>query len=71
MDLRSEVERVAYEIYLEHGSLPGHEIEDWLAAEEIILSRLETDRQREEHIGKNLPVREMHVIEPTGDTVTS
>ena len=71
MDLRSEIERVAYEIYLEHGSVPGHDLDDWVAAEGIIFSRLETDRRREESIGKNLPVRPMHVIEPAGDTVTS
>ena len=71
MDLRNEIQRVAYEIYLEHGSLPGHAIQDWLAAEEIILSRLESDRKCEENIGKNLPARDMHVIEPTSDTVTS
>lgn len=71
MDLRSEIQRVAYEIYLEHGSLPGHQTEDWLAAEEIILSRIESDREREAHIGKNPPARDMHVIEPTSDTVTS
>jgi len=29
----SEVRRRAYEIYLERGSLPGCELEDWLQAE--------------------------------------
>jgi hypothetical protein len=29
----SEIRRRAYEIYLERGRLPGHELEDWLQAE--------------------------------------
>ena len=29
----SEIRRRAYEIYLERGKLPGHELEDWLQAE--------------------------------------
>jgi hypothetical protein len=29
----SEIRRRAYEIYLERGGLPGHELEDWLQAE--------------------------------------
>jgi hypothetical protein len=28
-----EIRRRAYEIYLERGGLPGHELEDWLQAE--------------------------------------
>ena len=29
----NEIRRRAYEIYLERGGLPGHELEDWLQAE--------------------------------------
>jgi hypothetical protein len=28
-----EIKRRAYEIYLERGAQPGHELEDWLRAE--------------------------------------
>jgi hypothetical protein len=28
-----EISRRAYEIYLEHGSLPGNELDDWMQAE--------------------------------------
>jgi len=28
-----EIRRRAYEIYLERGGLPGHELEDWIQAE--------------------------------------
>lgn len=71
MDLRSEISRVAYEIYLEKGSEEGHDIENWLNAERIVLSRLESDKAREEQIGKLPAITEMHVIEPTSDTVTA
>ena len=30
---REEIRCRAYEIYLEHGEQPGHELEDWLQAE--------------------------------------
>lgn len=33
-----EIRRRAYEIYLERGSLPGEELEDWLQAEREIES---------------------------------
>lgn len=33
-----EVKRRAYEIYLERGGLPGHELEDWFQAEREIES---------------------------------
>ena len=70
MDLRQEIEKVAREIYFEHGCAPGHDLENWLLAEEIVLSRLESDRVREEQIGKRTSIHSRHVIDPTGDTVT-
>jgi hypothetical protein len=30
---QEKIRRRAYEIYLEHGEHPGHELEDWLQAE--------------------------------------
>ena len=30
---REEISRRAYEIFLQRGSVPGHETDDWLAAE--------------------------------------
>lgn len=40
VELRREIARLAYELYLRHGKLPGHDLEDWLAAEAIVYSRL-------------------------------
>ena len=33
-----EIRRRAYEIYLEHGEEPGHDLEDWLQAERELAS---------------------------------
>ena len=36
---RQEVERLAYQLYLERGGQHGSDREDWLRAEQIVLSR--------------------------------
>jgi hypothetical protein len=38
---REAVERRAYEIYIERGSVEGHDQEDWFAAEEELMGRAE------------------------------
>jgi hypothetical protein len=40
IELRREIARLAYELYLRHGRLPGRDLEDWLTAESIVYSRL-------------------------------
>jgi len=37
--LEEEIRRRAYEIYLERGSIPGNESEDWLVAEREVRAR--------------------------------
>jgi hypothetical protein len=45
---REAIERRAYEIYVERGSMEGHDVEDWLAAEEELMARAEeADAARE------------------------
>jgi hypothetical protein len=39
VDLDAQIRERAYELYLERGSTPGHENEDWLRAEREVLSR--------------------------------
>jgi Protein of unknown function (DUF2934) len=41
-----EIRRRAYEIYLERGGLPGHELRDWLQAEREIESETHFMRAR-------------------------
>lgn len=38
-DLELEIRRRAYELYERRGYTPGHENEDWLVAEQEVLSR--------------------------------
>jgi len=39
VDLAAQIRDRAYQLYLERGSTPGHENEDWLRAEREVLSR--------------------------------
>ena len=41
-NLEEQIRRRAYEIYLERGSTPGSEGDDWLVAEREVLSRAAT-----------------------------
>jgi len=38
-NLQEEIRRRAYELYLQRGSTPGNESDDWLVAEREVLSR--------------------------------
>jgi hypothetical protein len=38
-DLEAKIRERAYQLYLERGSTPGHENEDWLRAEREITAR--------------------------------
>ncbi len=40
VELHREIAQLAYELYLRHGRVPGHDVEDWLTAEAIVYSRL-------------------------------
>jgi len=37
-----EIKKRAYELYLKHGDQPGHDIEDWLTAEQQLQQELTT-----------------------------
>ena len=39
INLEDEIRRRAYEIYVQRGSVPGNESEDWLTAEREVRSR--------------------------------
>jgi hypothetical protein len=43
-----EIAKRAYEIYLQRGSLPGYEVDDWLAAEAELMASAAHDSAREE-----------------------
>jgi Protein of unknown function (DUF2934) len=39
MNINHEIEKVAYELYVKDGYIPGREIDHWLKAEQIVHSR--------------------------------
>jgi hypothetical protein len=39
VDLAAQIRERAFQLYLERGSTPGHENEDWFRAEREVLSR--------------------------------
>ncbi len=39
MNMHDEIARVAYELYETRSCVAGHALDDWLEAEEIVLSR--------------------------------
>ena len=40
---QAEIEFLAYQIFLERGGEPGHDLADWLAAEEQLKTRSEVE----------------------------
>jgi hypothetical protein len=47
---QDEIARRAYELFLQRGSVPGHETDDWLQAEAELSARA-SDDEREERQG--------------------
>ena len=48
-DINDEIARVAYEIYEKRGRAYGHELEDWLEAERIVMERHQRHAKEIEH----------------------
>jgi hypothetical protein len=49
--LHDEIERVAQELYEKRGMAQGHELEDWLEAEKIVMEKHERHaRETEQHV---------------------
>ena len=40
VELHQRISKLAYDFYLRLGKLHGHDLEDWLAAETVVLSQL-------------------------------
>ena len=47
--MHEQIERRAYQIYLERGFHPGNDLEDWLAAEKELTESSETERMNTPH----------------------
>lgn len=46
-NFHDEIVRVAYELYEKRGMVHGHDLEDWLEAERIVLERHAEDREHD------------------------
>ena len=42
--VREQIQKRAYELYMQRGATPGHELEDWIKAESDILSESPTQQ---------------------------
>lgn len=54
MNLHEEIAKVAYELYLKRGCVHGHDLDDWLEAERIVLTR---------HAGQEIEEPDIEVTE--------
>jgi len=59
MKLHDEIEVVAYELCMSRGYVPGRDLDDWLAAERIVLAR---------HAGQDMEEPEEEVEEASEET---
>lgn len=73
MNLQEEIAKVAYELYLRRGCTHGHDLDDWLEAERIVLARHagqeieepEVEEQTEEEGG----ITDVQPLQETEETV--
>lgn len=82
MNLHDEISKVAYDLYLRRGCVHGHDLDDWLEAERIVLARHAgqeiEEPEAEEQTGEetiveapSVPETEETVIEETETPVTA
>ncbi len=50
MDIHEEIKKVAYELYEKSGRIGGREIENWLAAEKMVIAR-HAQNERDTKVG--------------------
>ncbi|MFN3478876.1 MAG: DUF2934 domain-containing protein [Thermodesulfovibrionales bacterium] len=61
MNLQEEIAKVAYELYLRRGCAHGHDLDDWLEAERIVLAR---------HAGQEIEEPEVEVSAEEGEVIS-
>lgn len=50
-EVREEIIRVAHDFYLKSGCQQGHDLDNWLAAEELVRTWHLSFDEREKHVG--------------------
>jgi Protein of unknown function (DUF2934) len=67
-NLHSEIAKVAYEIYIQRGCVHGHDIDQWLEAEKMVLSNRSSKPKKKEKGSEITPkVPSKKVLKPDGD----
>ena len=51
MDLYEEIAKVAYEIYEKGGYIEGRDLDNWLEAERIVMTRIMKEKKSEKKAG--------------------
>lgn len=46
MDLNSEIEKLAYELYEKNGRIKGRDLDNWLEAERIVIERYPSQKKK-------------------------
>ena len=46
MDLNSEIEKLAYELYEKSGRIEGRNLDNWLEAERIVIERYPSQKKK-------------------------
>jgi hypothetical protein len=57
---REEIERRAYEIYIERGAQDGHDAEDWIAAEQELSSPFASEAKSASSTATSAPQTTLH-----------
>ncbi len=68
-DLHRRISKVAYELYLRRGKVHGHDLDDWLAAQRIVLFQLTREKTQagEEPFEANSRIPQFDQIEEQMD----
>jgi len=69
MELRGEISRVAFDLYLRSGCDEQHGLDNWLEAEKLVLTWYESYQEREQHVGADVP--DEHSVKPSYDEVVN
>jgi hypothetical protein len=65
MNLHNEISKVAFELYEKSGRVEGHDLDNWLEAEKIVMARY----KEQEKLGPKIPTPKK--IASTSKSVTS
>ena len=69
MSMRDEIVKVAFDFYIASGCIEGRDLDNWLHAEQLVLTWHEPLHERDKHVGAI--VADEHAIVPSHENITS